>query len=313
MTVRLNRETVLVVLLALAAVAAVVVAGSHPVQAATTQEDVVQIDGDTRLTTDQARSEYRSNGITNASVDEYQLDITVADTHDAVGLDGVYTDVDATYLRVDYDEGIRRTFRFYVPSSYWYPHIVEDHNAANSDVTVDMRPVENSTMTAVTVTLDGKTDAVFRVSRAAGTIYRVRDEGRGVFENVTGWELPSITGGGAAWQRIDGSQLSGENASVPIQTNGSEYTLQYDSSQSASSQSWVNVPECSSTLGGDTPVCWDDRGSQEYVWVFSRTEGDAPDLRYRRGGGLMTDIQSAVNDLMNIPNDIMSLFDGGVL
>lgn len=307
---RLNRETLVVLLLAVLAVGAVAVASGAA--AGQSQENLVAIDGDTRLDSDDARAEYRSDGVTNATVSEYQLTVSVADSHDSVGLDGVYTDADAAYLRVDYDEDIQRTFRFYVPSSYWYPHVLEGHDAENNDVAMDMRSVENSTMTAVTVTLDGQTDAVFRISRAAGTIYRVRDEGRSVIENVTGWDIPSITGGGEPWQRIESSQLSGENATVPIQTNGSAYTLQYDTSREPASSSWVNLPECESITGRDAPVCYDTRDSEDYVWVYSRTEGDAPAVRYRAGsGGLLTGIKSGLNDLMNIPNDIMSLFDGG--
>lgn len=303
-----NWTVLLIALTALAAVGAVTVASATGATA--TQSDTVTIDDNHRLTTQDGLDEYRKSGNATATVEEYQFDITVADTHDQAGVDGVHTDADATYLRVDYDEDIERTFRFYIPTEAWYPHVLEGYSAMNSDVEADMRPIRDNTMTSVTLTLSGETDAVFRVSKAAGTIYKVRDDGRSMIENATGFDIPSVTNS-AEWQRIDPSQLSGENATVPIQTNGSEYTLQYDDDASASTSSWLNVPECGSVSGRNAPVCYDNRESANYVWVYSRSKADAPPVRYRRGGGIIPDLRSGINDLMSIPNDILSIFDRG--
>jgi hypothetical protein len=294
------------VLLAVALVAAATVPG-----ALAAGQDTVTLDGSHGLATDEATAAFHESGNASAYVSEYQLNLTVASDHESVGLDGVYTDVDAAYLRVDYDEQITRTFRFYIPGEYWYPHVKEGHSAANADVELDMTPVRNGTMTSVMVTVTGETDAVWRVSRAAGTIYRVRDESRSLVENVTGMDLPSLSSS-TPWQRLDSDQLTGSNATVPIETNGSAVTLQYDQDSNPSTSSWVNVPECDAVLGGGDPVCYSTRGSSDYIWVFSRTEGDAPPLRFRRGGGgLFSGLTSGWNDLTSIPSDLGSLFDGG--
>ncbi len=241
----------------------------------------------------------------------YDLRVTVAENHEDVGLDGVEytsaTDSTRHYLRVDYDEEIERTLRFYVHEDVFYPHY-RDVDAEESDVTATFTPVEDSEYTAVELTVDGPTDAVVQIPKAVSGYYYARDAGRSWIENRTGIEVPSIFGGAEQWQPVDDADLSG-NESVAIGANESEPMIQYDA-QNGSGERWVAAPPCDSSEGEAAPVCtYTLPDDDAHVYVTTNVD-DPPPVRYKHGTDVVSQLQQSVNGLMEAPDRLQERVEG---
>lgn len=260
--------------------------------------DTYPLDANHELASGDAVDTYADEGyVTARNVGGLDLRVSIAESHGDVGLDGLYTDVNAHYLRVQYNESIDRTIRLYLPAGYWHPHVKQDLEAENAGVTADLEPAENGDYTAVTMHLDGKTDAVFRVSKEASLVFEVRDEARTQIENLTGFDLPSLPTGGVEWQYPAATMLAGNNTTGYVSTNGEDLTLQYDADDSLGNERWLSIPRCENSLD-DQAVCTFTRDDEsERVYLLSR-QSDPPDIRYRTGTSMIEDARASVNEVL---------------
>lgn len=260
--------------------------------------DTMEFGADHELATNDSVTEYEESGFTAGKLDPLDLRVSVSQTHSKAGIDGLqYTDVDTHWLRIQYNESIERTVSFYVPSDVWYPRPKDDLESVSGNAQVSLQPVENDSYTEVTIQLSGKTDAVFPVSKEAGVVFRVRDEARSNIERITGVDLPEF-GGGADWNTLPSDALTGDNSTAVINTDGADKVLvQYDAAND-STRSWVPLPRCSASEAA--PVCEYENGNETRIGVLSRTDSP-PDVRYKRGGDVIAQLQGIVNEVAQIP------------
>jgi hypothetical protein len=285
-----------------ALVVVLVVSAVAPAVAADTER--ATLDAETGLTDADTIDRYESEEMVSTTTAAPAMRLTIAEDHDDVGLNGVYLDIDKAYLRVQYNESIERTVRFYVPSEYWYP-IVAEQDAVNADVTAEMAPTDDGRYTAATVQFDGETDAVFPVPKEASRVVWGRDQSRDIVENSTGYEPPSL-GSSGTWQYVPEDQLDGAS-SYPLNESGG-LTVQYDADRS-SAEEWISVPECGES---DAPVCtYRKQGVDDRVYVLSRTD-DAPDVRFKETDDVRAEGRSIVRELGRIPGEFLEDIRGGL-
>jgi len=275
-------------------------------------QSLTTIDEDNPLADPSAGETYDNESTAGGDVPGYDMRITAAESHEDAGLEGIeYTSASDTmrhYLRVQYNESIERTIRFYVHESVWHPHYYE-LDAENGDTTATFEPVTGGEYTAVEVTFEGETDAVFQVPKAVSGYYYARDTSRSWIENKTGYDVPTLFGGEEQWERIDHADLADSNESVAIGTNESEPTIQYDAAN-GSDEHWLSVPSCDSTLGDDAEVCTDERPDDpDHIYVIADGD-DPPPVRYKYGTDLSTRITTSINELRAVPDRIMDSIDG---
>lgn len=264
------------------------------------------LDAQTALTNSESIEQFQTEEKVSIETATPAMRITIAEDHDDVDLDGVRMDIDKVYLRVQYNESIPRTVRFFVPSEYWYP-IVQETTATNtdSDVTAEMAPTEDGRYTAVTIQFSGETNAVFAVPKEASWVFWGRDKSRDVVENSTGYEPPTL-GSSGTWQYVPDEQLDGAS-SYPI--NDSEgLTIQYNAGGSGSDE-WLSVPTC----GDDSaPVCtYRKQGVEDRVFVLSKTD-DAPEVRFKRSDDVRAQGRSILRELRRVPGEFLDDLSGGL-
>jgi len=89
-------------------------------------QSLTTIDEDNPLADPSAGETYDNESTAGGDVPGYDMRITAAESHEDAGLEGIeYTSASDTmrhYLRVQYNESIERTIRFYVHESVWHPH-----------------------------------------------------------------------------------------------------------------------------------------------------------------------------------------------
>ncbi|QLH83400.1 hypothetical protein [Halosimplex pelagicum] len=253
---------------------------------------VLAIDDDHQLARDAAVAEYESTGTASTSLVRVDMSVTVAESHEAVGLEGAgYTDFDTTYVRLEYREELSRTVRIYLPDEYFRPRPKDGLEAVESDNTASLETVDGRNYTAVRVSFSGPETAVFELSKQAGLVFDGRGEVKDLVSNRTGVELPSIQSSGQ-WSYVDSTALSA-NTTVALETTDQELTLQYDADPSVNSSSWIAVPDCG---GASAPVCRFTReGSNETVHLLSRST-ETPEVRYKHGNDPLAGLKSSIAD-----------------
>jgi len=257
------------------------------------------LDGNTPLTDQSHIDTFEGDGVTSAQVVQIDLKVTVAEDHEDAGLDGFYIDSGTTYLRLDYDEGVERTVRFYVPSEYFAPRVKRSLEATNGGPDISLSPVRDGNMTAVSVDLSGQTDATYRISSVSGGIWAGRSWAQDRVENRTGWEMPSLAGD-SQWQYIDAQTYS---TASPARINDTDLTLQYQADAPDGSMQWLPVPTCSDPA--DQRVC--SLEDQETTVIMS--SHDSPRLRYKHGTDLLSTLGSDINDLLQTDDRAGDFFD----
>ncbi|WP_337653280.1 hypothetical protein [Halomontanus rarus] len=267
------------------------------------------LDEDTALTKNATITDYKTDGVASAGVSVPDMTITVADSAEDVGLHGIrYTDFDTTYLRVEYEESIDRTIRFYVPRDYWHPH-PDELEAVEGDTTASIEPTEGSNYTAVTVHFEEETDAVFRVKEQASIVFSARDYGSEWLENETGIDMPQLNGASEQWEYVPTSDLTEDGPTFGIDTEGEDLTLQYDAAKTAdpTGKEWRTVPECSSSSGKDAPVCtFEQTDRPDRVNILAQ-EGEPPDVRFKYGTDWFANLRSSFSELFgDIPSEFSS-------
>lgn len=246
------------------------------------------IDADHSLTSAESIQTYESDGVAVANPAQADVTITIAKGHDDAGLEGIYADGLDTYLRIDYDEDIDRTLRFYIPSEYVSPRTKRGLEPVDGGPPADLTPVRGGNMTAVTVEVDGQTDSVYRLSKLAGLTYSVRQRYADRIENRTGWEVPSLTSS-TQWQYVEAGSYS-TNSPRPI--NDTDLTMQYRQA-SADETEWLPVRKC------------DDPETQRVCYVqdtnttlLMSSAENPPKVRYKTDGGIIENVSGEVEDML---------------
>ena len=273
-------------------------------------DGMAAIDADHGLTDREHIETYEDTGVASTTLSAPAMRLTVAEAHDDVGLRGFRLDYDKRYLRVQYNETISRTVRFYIPSEYWFP-ITSEIDAVDADVTATMEPTDDGRYTAVTITLEEPADLVFEVPKQASWVFWGRSKTREVVNNTTGYQPPRL-GEDSEWQYVPEGQLENEST-YPVDTaEDGEVTIQYDTDPTAGTESWRMVPECS---GNDVPVChYEKAGVDDRVFVLSKTAAP-PQVRFKAGTDYSAAAESSGHELWEIPGkvmeDINTLLTGG--
>lgn len=263
-------------------------------------DDVATIDADHALATSEAIDRFESEGVATATKTTPTVRLTVAKSHDDVGLAGVYLDADSTYLRIQYNESIPRTLRVYIPAEYWYPVTFDGRQATNTDVSADMHPTPEGRYTVVTVRVTGQTDAVFDIPRAASLVWWSRAKSRDAVESTTGYEPPRIRDPSKPWRYVPEGQLS--NGSYPINASDGA-VIQYDADPAPGEETWLAVPECD---GDAQSVCYyQKRGESDRLYLLSK-QSDPPTVRFKTGEDYSARGVSVVEELRRIPERIMA-------
>ena len=312
------RRVALVVALLFASVVAGIPLASH-VSAAS---ETVTLDEGTPLTKPATVQEFQDSGYVTVDVAQLDMQFSIAESAGDVGLsEWTHASSVNTYLRIQYDEEIERTVRFYVPSDYWTPRVKTGLNNAgvhqgSKDITIDLEPAAGGEYTAVTIRLTGPTDAVFGVGRATGALFDVRGWADGALNDTTGISLPSLpTSGGTEWQYVDEAALTGNNTTYSIHASTpDELTIQYDYDEQAGEENtrWLPVPACED--GDARGVCrFQKQGAPETVFLLSTSDA-APPIRYATDPDAVSTGGSIVDQLASVPGriweDVTGLWPG---
>jgi len=254
-----------------------------PVAATTTT-----IDTSHPLTDDAHIDTFEREGVTSADFAQVDLNVTVAEGSDAAGLDGFYLDTGNVYLRLDYDETVDRTIRFYIPSEYFAPRVQRTLEPTRGNTPISLTPVRDGEMTAVSIDVDGQTDSTYAISTAAGGIWSIRSSARERAENQTGWELPTLAGGSEQWQYIRAGSYS---SSSPARINDTSATIQYETDAPDGTTQWLPVPAC------DDPSTQAVCSLEDQNATIIMSSQDSPRIRYKSSTDLLSDLGGAINDL----------------
>jgi hypothetical protein len=260
--------------------------------------DIVAIDDNHGLATDDAAAAYEKNGSVETNVERLQMNLSVHKTAEAAGVDRLGPDVDSHYLCVDYNEDVARTVRFEIPREFWFPHPQQDDPAINRDLSMDMAPDENMNNSVITVDFDGETRACWDIRREAAGYFQLREGARELVEKETGFSIPSITGSGQQWEYVDPQQLDSQDT-IPLDAPSDDLTLQYDELDgNQSDRRWIGVGDCSSAGADGEPVCTIDqtKNGSSYTLLVIQTD-DPPDVRYKHSAGVLDQVRSAFDDL----------------
>lgn len=275
------------------------------------------LDEDTALTENATIEQFESEGTAVASPTVPDMTITVAEDAEDVGLTTVrHTSFDTTYLRVEYDESLERTVRFYVPREYWHPH-PDRLEAVDGAAEASMEPTEGTDYSAIQIHFEEETDATFAIKKQASFVFNARDYGSEWLEEEAGIEVPTPGSEQEQWEYVPTSELTADDPTFGIDTEGDELTLQYDDSGTAdpTDKQWRTVPSCSSSGGSDAPVCkFEQADNPNHIYVLAQTQ-DPPDIRFKHDAGFWADARSSFGELFgDIPRDLLSdvrgLFDG---
>jgi hypothetical protein len=276
--------------------------------AAVADDEITDLDADTGLTTEAAWNQYQSDGVTNVDVAAPDMTLSFSKTDDGVDLDGWNNDYTNDYLRVQYHEEIDRTVRFYVPSNYFAPYydkkvVSEDGNAVAKFV-----PVDDGRYTAVSITFDGPTDAVFAVDQAKGKTWSFWSTQDDRLENATG--VSSGIDGGDQWNYVEDSEWTQEGT-VPITnvSNPDELRVQYDAGNGEKSV-WLTAPESSDD---PAPIHYTLREpaneSANVTLVIVSDVDDPPAVRVKRDATKSDDVFAILNDWGQIGERFDDLVD----
>lgn len=274
-----------------------------------------EIDKDHDLTTQSKINEFEKNGTASTKLVAPQMRVTVAEEHEDVGLSGVHSDAQNTYLRFQYNETGATTVRMYIPDEYFGPREHLQMEAVNDpNVTADFEPSERYNYTVAVVRFEGQADAVFKLSKEAGLVFGYMQDYRGRINNSTGIQLPNVLSS-PDWHH---EQLNNTNTTYAIRKpKGEDVMIQYDADPSQSGTTWLPVPDCSNDKG--VGVCkFEKSGDDAHIYIMA-TSTDPPDVRYAYGSNPVTKTKASIRDItVGIPNrindfvdNITGLFGGG--
>jgi len=271
---------------------------------ASADSHVVKIDRDHDLTTQASINEFQNDDSTSTTLAYPQTTLTIGKTTDSVDLDGHFVhQYSHEYIRIEYDEDVSRTFRFYVPNDYAAPYSDDDVDIINKDdpnAEVEYSTVENRKYLSVTVSVDGPTDIVVPVDEKTGWSVEFWDSRSDNAKNATGVANED-------WERVDSSRLSGANATARVDTTELEDPVfQYQVEE----DKWTALPN---EPKDNVPVYqFQKQGVEDTVFIVS-TVSDPPAVRYQEGGkgGTAKNVARDVSNVVSkISDDIKDVLGG---
>lgn len=275
---------------------------------------LLDLDENTPLTDKATWSEYEQAGVATADVAAPDLEITVAKEHEDVDVDGFHNDYSNEWVRVEYKEEIERTIRFYVPSNYWKPYYDESVDAVTGDqVTAKFVPVEGGRYTAVSITFDGPTTAVFPASQAQGVTWSFWSREDAKLENATG--VSTGIGGTDQWNYAQATDWSNGTYVVENVSDPDRVMIQYDAGVGSSESVWLRVPNGESSR---TPVYYfvrssasasSDAGGERATIVVVSKQEDPPAIRLKKNASTRDGLGSILNDWSRIPDRFRKFVD----
>lgn len=273
---------------------------------------VFAVDGNHALGTESAVAEFQSEDVVSANLTSIDMGVTIAESHNLAGMDGVYRDANRLFVCLDYRESIPRTVRIHIPEDYFTPRTATTESL-NSAHVAELQPAPNGTATAITVEFDSAGEACIPISKAAGFYIGVRSGIDDFLGNTTGYEPPSPTSDAdEQWRRLPSAAFQNDTT-YAINTSGHETTIQYDAAVGPS-ESWIAVPDCENPA--DQAVCrYATRGTGENTTVIlMSTQPTPPDVRYKlandRSAGVLAGARDAWRALESAASDVSSLFGG---
>lgn len=278
------------------------------------QSDIMAVDTGHDLDEDAKIATFESKGVASGSVDSLNMTVTVADKITQLNRSWwTAASSGRVFLRVDYNEELPRTVRLYIPSEYFRPRVNKGLAPLEDGPAAQFEPTDEREYTAVTIELDGKTDAIYGVSALRGGISTGRSGIFGAVENVTGFEVPSLTTNTADWQPVPETALNSSDATYRIpynQTNDTELTVQYDAAESTTEERWLIVSSCD---GGDQPVCSFQKEGSNSTYLLSMAENPPP-VRWKTDASAADTGRFVIDDigqaLADIKDDLGGWFGG---
>jgi len=252
----------------------------------------------TVLQDDSNVEEFRQTGNVTANAEGVMATVTVAESHDGVGLDGVHADAGYVYFNIDYDGEIPRKFRVKVPDAYFEgrPATID---AENVDEQATIQPVSDKSYTVVEIHVDGETDATFQLSKAVGWYFDGKDRVSRIVNETTGWEPPSLFGS-TSWTYVDGAKWANDTYTIDSGAKASNVVVQYDDA-AGPSESWIEVHSCDEVDAADVCRYTTDNST---VRLHS-TLDEKPTVRHRTGGGPVESVKAAVEEALQAPKRIL--------
>lgn len=271
--------------------------------------DMTTIDDNHPLTTDDAINDYEDDGIVTRNLTQLNLEITIADDPGPANVSGPelpfsFAGVTKTYVCLDYRESISRTIRLYIPDAYLQPRVNAELTAINSDTTAAIEPVNDSSATSMTVQFTGAERACFAYDWTRGYYFGIKDWTNDIVNQTTGITLPSLSGDSQPWAYVNTAALQNEST-VTIPRNGSTMTIQYDDTPNDNESTWITVPDCNDPEDQDICRFQDDSGNV----TLMDASPPVNQVRYKQGTDISSVLQSAVNDLLQVPDRIMEYVD----
>lgn len=268
---------------------------------------IVDLDENTPLTDESTYATYQSTGVVTVDVGRPDLAITISKEHEDVELDGFHNDFANEYLRVNYREDIAREIRFYVPAPYWGPYYDQSVESESGDVTASFTPVAGGHYTAVTISFDGKTNAVFKVSQLKGSTWSFWSSQDTKLKNATG--VKAGIAGNDQWNYAQSGDWSSDGTlAIENVSDPATVSIQYDADVSPDREVWLEVPQGESSR---TSVYWfarDTPSNNTTIVVVSKDERP-PALRVKKAATARDGISSILNDWQRIPDRIGELVD----
>ena len=289
----MDRRIILVFVLAVAAVALFVLAG-----AVASADGVTDIGTDHDLDNNSTIDAYDREGYVETSVQRYQLGLEVAENGRDVGLEpSLARDTRNDFLRLTYDEDFERTFRILVPREYITPYTMDSVEAIDSDHTASYEPVRGNEYLAVTITFDGKGEAVLPLQKDSAVSYGLIEKVDDRVEQVSG---VSIFGRGSTWHYIRGDEAASQAAYPLNASSDDELLIQYDARPDSPEELWVNAPRGEHD---NAPMYYFDRESDDQVYLVVDNE-TAPTVRYNTNASTADRVRGDVNDIRLVPDRV---------
>ena len=285
--------------------AVLVVASGLAFVPSATATEVVAIDYNHDLDSEESIEQYQQTGAVSEQIVAPSMQLTIADKREDVDRGSVILDSD-TYLRVQYHEDVERSVRIYIPEEYWEPF--EDQNVRSLDGNVDaeMEPVRvnGKDYSAVTLHFSGQTDTVIAIDGVEDGLWNIRHEATEMLNSTVPFELPSLSAPEEnPWQMVDSSDI----ASGSYDTDSKDVMVEYDKTPDEDEITWVEAPSCDS----DEPVCKMDRSGN--VTIVTDDADDPPAIRYKTDPTMRDNIKTGVRrirtEVDGIVDDILGVFE----
>jgi hypothetical protein len=274
----------------------------------TTSSTLTDLDENTPLTERSSWESFKSDGRVSVNVTAPDLTLTIGKEQENVDLRGFHNDYSNEYLRIQYDEDLSRTIRFYVPSNYWGSYFDERvESVGGDDAAIKLVPVLDGRYTAVTIDLTGKTDAVFKISQTKGktwSFWSAQDE---KIENVTG--VSSGISGTEQWNYAQADEWSDDGTlTIENVSNPDRVLIQYDAGTGEEAV-WLRVTGEQDRDGPYYFVRESSSDGNATIVVVSESSTPAP-VRVQRHATARDGIGSVVNDWAQTLDRASSFFDG---